>query len=960
MSYARTDTDRIAEVMELLFSPMSLQHAMGAFAERDKFADALTGSKRPDVWRILRRALRELALGRPREALERLSEADVSYPVADDSVELVDAERMALFSECAEQMHSPATAFESAQEARAILHRFLEHASAEPRAAAAEVEEMLSVLASVEADETDEALLAAWGRSRGLNHFCDLLQRIARYAPSPDAVTEVAHALEADVRDLTAATGATIDAAGLTKLDFALGDMLTAQAPAEALEHFEAITERLSPEDPLAMRAWVNAGNCLMRLGRYAESEARYAAVESLFEAIGDRESAARVWISECIARWKRTHDPAEVRHSLAGAIAMYEEEIGHEPDRATLYVQKRFVEPGYLALIAAGACDSDRSDETVEEILRCTFALMSRDQLSDIGKAPDAEDGWRTLLADARAPLNVVRTMLRAHTRLGVVHLMSGTDRMVWMLYGSDGEGRFRFECAAMDEAGGELCADVLQCMQDALAADQIGDALAVSRLDDELARLGDELAGALPAGWVETLREMETLIYMPHSYGNVDELPLGVLRVDGAFLADSVQIVRSPSFQHLREMLSPARPQFPANGTAVVLLGDPDLHGSVLRRVNDEAGLAAQRLEILGFDASTRDAVLADEMHDWMDGGIGVLHYLGHGVATEFFEGLPLSDGSWYGPVNADRLDGGKVPFIFACACVAGRIRAGTGGYQTGVVSKLLERGAPAAVAFSMPVLESRAYRIADLFYRHAAKHPFGQAVLETVRALADGPHYARLSMAAFGDPAFELPALAADRDVPMIGTRGATWDSELRRYCALRTAASRDALLARLGEAPGDLRPLLEEALPSALDGSTGEDAREELDAAAWESDAPDVERLSVHAYVCAELLHQSGADALPVRIDQSSVEPLALLHAASFLAVLGGAVFEMPLNGLGCSLMGRVITVDQNSAEHSALYLRQGREKLQMYEGDSEFVVALRAADEAILRHFGLPA
>jgi hypothetical protein len=69
-------------------------------------------------------------------------------------------------------------------------------------------------------------------------------------------------------------------------------------------------------------------------------------------------------------------------------------------------------------------------------------------------------------------------------------------------------------------------------------------------------------------------------------------------------------------------------------------------------------------------------------------------------------------------------------------------------------------------------------------------------------------------------------------------------------------------------------------------------------------------------------------------------------------------MGSAIFDARLNGLGNSLMGRVMTVDQNDASRAALFLRQGREKLLECEPQSAFVTSLREGDARILAEFGL--
>lgn len=337
--------------------------------------------------------------------------------------------------------------------------------------------------------------------------------------------------------------------------------------------------------------------------------------------------------------------------------------------------------------------------------------------------------------------------------------------------------------------------------------------------------------------------------------------------------------------------------------------------------------------------------------------------MHYIGHGIANEVFENLPLASAESFSPLRADRLDGNRTPFVFLCACVAGRVRSGTGGYQIGLASKLVERGAPAALAFGMPVTEARAYTLAGKLYRSMARLPFGAAVSAALNDVGTSlPAYASLSLTAYGDPSFVLPSMtAAGERASTIALETTTWASKLRNHCVLRTITTAAEVRASLDDAPrgvaGILTTWLDMALKSPIMSRT--ELLDSLETAAGEAEGcTDAERLSIRAAVCAERLHASGLETLPIEIATDPESIRSMLADARFLAVVGGALFDMRLNGLGNSLMGRVITADQNDAEPAALYLRQGREKLLECEDESDFVRSLRADDERVLEHFGL--
>ena len=259
-------------------------------------------------------------------------------------------------------------------------------------------------------------------------------------------------------------------------------------------------------------------------------------------------------------------------------------------------------------------------------------------------------------------------------------------------------------------------------------------------------------------------------------------------------------------------------------------------------------------------------------------------------------------------------------------------------------------------------MPITEASAYALAGHFYPAAARLPFGEAAQATIESSkADVPLYARLAFTAYGDPSFELAAMPVQPRVPMLSHACATWHSRLINHCTLRTEKSASDLSKALDQAPAPLAPLLGRWLALAFQRPPAADEAllSALEQCALHSPGPtDVERLSVHAAVLAERLHASGLETIPLNIATDAGSIQRLLADARFLALLGAVLPDFRLNGLGHSLMGRIITVDQNDASKGALVLREAREKLRECEDRAPFVQRLRADDARILVHFGL--
>ena len=71
--------------------------------------------------------------------------------------------------------------------------------------------------------------------------------------------------------------------------------------------------------------------------------------------------------------------------------------------------------------------------------------ALLSRDQLARPSPRR-TQDAWDLILARQERPLAAMKAALAPLPGVGVVHLMSATDCLVWIVYGHDVDRRFRF----------------------------------------------------------------------------------------------------------------------------------------------------------------------------------------------------------------------------------------------------------------------------------------------------------------------------------------------------------------------------------------------------------------------------------------------------------------------------------------------------------------------------------
>ena len=424
---------------------------------------------------------------------------------------------------------------------------------------------------------------------------------------------------------------------------------------------------------------------------------------------------------------------------------------------------------------------------------------------------------------------------------------------------------------------------------MEAQLDADVVNDPFAVSEIDAQLMQLGAEIGSTWSSGMRELLghflprflhaRSLRQHRRIPHRCG-----PVGWGMARRVVHDHAVADVQSPS-----RGISPNRSPYAPNNRAVVVLGAPELAGSKLGMVEAEAAGTVDDLGVFGFEVTTSASATAGDMKGWLGGGVGVLHYVGHGVFDDLLAALPLGSGEAFTPDGLSALDGMDLPFIFLCACVAGRVRSADGGYQSGLASGLLEHGSPAVLAFLQPIPESHTYTIAREFRRQAYDKPLGAAVQETRRVGRSVlPSYAWLSLVAYGDPEFSLRSMiAGDGEVTYSGTKAGTWDSLLRRHCVWRTDTTAVALSDRLSSAPEPLAEPLRQWLPVAL--GRGAQHPESLlagleDTSLVAEGLSDAERLLVIAAVEADRLQIAGYDTLPLH-GISERQRLLELHASA---------------------------------------------------------------------------
>ena len=178
----------------------------------------------------------------------------------------------------------------------------------------------------------------------------------------------------------------------------------------------------------------------------------------------------------------------------------------------------------------------------------------------------------------------------LGCHRNVAVLHLVSGIDCLIWILYFCDDDEKLRVETATIDGDEVDHLAHVLFALDEQLEADIVGDAARVADLEHTIADHGDQLGATLSPEMRRLIPRFDHVYYMPDPFGNIDEFPIDALRLDGEWFGDLVTITRSNSLTHLREALSPNRAPYRGNPNAAVVSGATDLGGERLAAVARE----------------------------------------------------------------------------------------------------------------------------------------------------------------------------------------------------------------------------------------------------------------------------------------------------------------------------------------------------------------------------------
>lgn len=932
----------------------------------DIFSNSITGTVK-DAWRAWYKARTALNNNRTTEAADYLKSSTYLQPIKEESDNLADIERALLISECLQAGYQIESGLNYSDIAHFGLLRFIKKYNNKPEDAVREIEVMMNTIASIDLSQLSYApaeIYQSWAATRGMA----ILQKIAQitidlYPVSAGraAVESIVNDMIAAVNELKASAGCAFARNSIADFAFTIANCLTAVDPGQAIEYFRISIDASDYLYAKKLTARNNIANCLVRLGKFKEAIPIYEQLIPYWRDANEYAGLARIQIALCIALWK-SGERSRVHDLLVESIQLYESKRAGDHSILSRYQHKGFIDEGYLLLITLNCSEPLLSEPLKEEIIAAATAILSKDQLAHVGEKTQA-NGWEGLIDNNSGPLNQIKFTLRPFPNHSLLLLISGIDCLIWIMLGFNGQGDFIFETSITEAEHAKSLIRFLELMATSLDADLNDDKALLFETNNQLKEESRSISSTLSPSFIAALEKMEHIYYLPHPFGNVDEFPVGGLTIGQSWLAQRCSITRVPTYNAFRELLAINRAVTYGGRRSVVIHGSAALGDVVLKKARENGQDVNRFLGIYGFSSEIKETFTKDDIVNWLNGEVSVVHYIGHGISGDTFEGLPIDGKNYVDIHDIDKIAGSRTPFVFICACLAGRVRAGRGGYQAGIASKIAERAAPAVVAFNMPVTEERAYFLAKEFYRNAKNNTFGDAIKQLFNILPEEfPAYAWLSLTAYGDPSYPLASVVASDFLPMANQRAKTWDSIYRLHAVLRTAKSFDDAADSIASAPKPWQKDLQDLLQSSFGYGKSKtiDEIDELEMKVFESAAfTDFEKMSLYSFIVAERFFLAGVDTLPVTIPEDRKGVRELFDKSNNMMSIAGFLFDMRLNGLVFTLQARLLTAAQQKIDrYILLRYRTGKEKLLECEDISPFVKRLNDETTILIEQLGV--
>jgi tetratricopeptide (TPR) repeat protein len=777
---------------EILLRRFCERAVVGSEEQAMEVFRGLDGPPLPKAWRAWVRAERALHERRPQSALawlaaaQEASEGHLDVPLA---AELASSETRAWL-----WLDEPRDALDPAHRAWRAWLELGRGPSIE--AVAPSIRALLAVLSEPDPppQTPDDELYRAWLLDRFTRQFDSASRRLLGvYADLGQvrAAEDVARDFLDWVDQHVTRTFGELSGAVVAGFQLALGDVFDRCGdPERALAAFGEGLHRLEGLPEMDETVWnraqlrFNAGNQLGHLGRYEEALVAFETAERDMAARAEGEPVLRARFGVLITRFKLGREEGLI-DELGELAAAYEGVLAGAASGAEQLGARQGLDRVYRLWMRLSAARLDTSDARATLMFfHQLFALKEEEGKLTRLRRMSAERPTAELHTEISVMID--RLDQRADATLLIVEQGAGALVIVAMRPGA-GPWHARVSVQVVEEA--EPFTDLIRAQRDTI------DRMAARELPAEVepapafVKVCGRAWRLLDPAIRSAIDAVDTLVVTLDNQTQLDELPIELLHDGTTYLGLRKDVLRVPSLADLNVLLGENRTNAAPTGSAVVVRSDDDL-----AQANAESEAVERRLGELGIAAVVRGAPDGHELLQTLGAGVDVLHYVGHGLADEIGEELPLGPGKRLTALQIGAIRPAPAPVAILGACLAARGRQLRTGRQQGFVPALLRRGSPAVVGAKYLVGDYLAAEYAALLYFFLERQGLPAAVRATRLALADeGYHPAAWSLfVLYGRPGVRIQR-------PHGGTP-TTWPSAALRYLATG-AESHLALTLRL---------------------------------------------------------------------------------------------------------------------------------------------------------------
>lgn len=550
--------------------------------------------------------------------------------------------------------------------------------------------------------------------------------------------------------------------------------------PAKALDAFQDGLKRLegAPElaeiDAKRAQLHFNSANQLGAMGRHREALGSFQEVErAMSEMESPGEALLRARFGVVISEFHVGQREGLVER-LIDLATEYERTVADAPSGPADLAARQGRDRVYRLWLRLSAEDLDLEDPR-ETLLffNQLFALKEEEgKLTRLWRAarerPDAAlHGEVSVLMD--------RLDQRGDATLLVVEQAAGA-----LIVASLGPGgghwssRITVQVLGRDDAG--TLADLIRAQRTVVDRMAAGEARVDAEPDTEFVDSCRRAWDVLDPGVREAIDAAATVLVTLDNQTQLDELPVELLHDGTTYLGLRTDVVRAVSLNDLNTLLGENRTNAASPRSAVIVRSDDDLSEG-----EAEVRAVTEHLARMELEVTVQAAPDSRELLARLGSGADLLHYVGHGLADEVGEELPLGSGKRLRAREVLALGPAPAPVAILSACLAGRARQLRTGRQGGFVPALAARGAPAVVAAKYVVGSGFAVEYVSLLYFFLERQALRTAVRSTRLALSDeGYHPA----------AWSLFVLYGGHDAKLRNphaTEARTWPPAVVRYLA-----------------------------------------------------------------------------------------------------------------------------------------------------------------------------